>query len=87
MSVIPTDFTSFLLERASSASAIPVTDSKPAVIDAASSLVYDMILVLTNLNFIDPPPREFLYQRSRKRAKASLSSVNNSAVKASVSLS
>jgi len=71
MSVIPTDFTSFAPERASSASAIPATDSKPAVIDAASSLAYNVILDLTNLNFIDPPPRQFHINEAASQAEAS----------------
>jgi hypothetical protein len=74
MSVIPTDFTSFAPERASSASAIPATDSKPAVIDAASSLVYNLIFDLTNLNFIDPPPDSFISTKPQARLKRRLKS-------------
>src|SRR5690349_3843818 len=69
MSVTPTDFVSLAPEapeRASSAFAIPATDRKPAIIDAASSLAYTMILDLTNLNFIDPPPRQFSSHHNRK---------------------
>jgi hypothetical protein len=60
MSVIPTDFASFVPERASSAFAIPATDRKPAIIDAASSLACTITPDLTNLGFIDLPPRQFL---------------------------
>ena len=72
MSVIPSDFTSFAPERASSASAIPATDSKPAVIDAASIGAYNMILDLTNMNFIDPPLDSFYINKPQARLELRL---------------